>query len=540
MRRVFRDTDAPSAPVVICYTRVSSEEQSRGDGPARQLAYHEAHAKAVGRTIDYDLRDIGLSAFHGEHVRIGQMGAVQRAAAEGRIPAGSEIWLENLDRFSRQEPIDALGMLIELLSVGIRVRSHMDKREFTRGVGGIEQTISLVMATLSMGRNHDESATKQTRLNDTWAGKIERARKNLTPATTVCPAWIEHVDGVYRVIEERAAIVRRIFEMTATGLGKRAVAVTLNREGVRPWGRGARQATAWQDSYVQKLLSTRMVLGEYQPMIHVGGGKPAKRGAAIAGYYPRVVTDDDWHRARLAASARRGQGGRPSASSSVFTGLLKCRCGSGMQRVNKGVLSGGRTLYTCRHSSLDACDHDTRYDQRLVERLLAVQLRRDVDLLIDAAGSQAAIDRDRLQYLTARIVTLGEERGRLVAAIKRGLDVDEDFKAVAAEIAALAGERERLTSSVAVAKADDTTAAIRAVLDAVRSEDPNVRRRTAQRLRQVIERIDFDGATITLRYVDGPTSTIVSTAGYRHTPKPSTGRFVDGVRRVKDVVDQST
>ena len=69
------------------------------------------------------------------------------------------------------------------------------------------------------------------------------------------------VEGEFELIPERAAIVRRIYEDSASGLGAMTIARRLNDESVPTFGR----SNGWQPSYIKKILTDRAVIGEFQP-----------------------------------------------------------------------------------------------------------------------------------------------------------------------------------------------------------------------------------------------------------------------------------
>ena len=97
------------------------------------------------------------------------------------------------------------------------------------------------------------------------------------------------------MIEGRAAIVRRIFDLTLAGHGKAAIAHMLNTEGIEPFGDGpseARKADGWHPSYIQKILRSEAVIGRFQPMrksYDKGKKKRVQGGDPIEDYFPAIV-----------------------------------------------------------------------------------------------------------------------------------------------------------------------------------------------------------------------------------------------------------
>ena len=154
--------------------------------------------------------------------------------------------------------------------------------------------------------------------------------------TSRAPGWLK-VEGsppTFVVIEDRAETVRRIFEWTAAGMGRHLVARRLNQEGIEPFGR----ADGWHASYVQKILASTAVLGEFQPGTKPRGGARVLVGDPVPDYYPAIVDADLHARATAAMSARsRGVMGRGRRLPNLFAGLARCECGARMTFRAKGA-----------------------------------------------------------------------------------------------------------------------------------------------------------------------------------------------------------
>jgi hypothetical protein len=96
------------------------------------------------------------------------------------------------------------------------------------------------------------------------------------------------------------AIVRRIFEMTAQGMGQNGIARAFNAEKV-PTFRGAKR---WHMSTVRMTLESRSVIGEYVPSRRVDGKQQFLD--PVPGYYPAVIPME------LYATVQRIRKQRPS------------------------------------------------------------------------------------------------------------------------------------------------------------------------------------------------------------------------------------
>ena len=198
----------------------------------------------------------------------------------------------------------------------------------------------LLSSLLVMARAHEESATKGKRMKAAWRGKREKAATHGHKLTSQCPAWLslDKKAEEFRVNEERATVIRRIFDMTLEGAGKRKIAERLNIENVATFGRSA----GWQSSYIQKILDNEAVIGISQPMRREYGedGRRVRiaDGEPLQGYYPVIVDKAVFHRAREMRTTRRISGGQTGKRfSNVFSGLARCgACGASMHYLNKG------------------------------------------------------------------------------------------------------------------------------------------------------------------------------------------------------------
>ncbi len=89
--------------LVYSYMRFSDPRQAAGHSGERQRAYAARWAEEHGLLLDdtLSLKDEGLSAYHQKHIKSGALGVVLAAVDAGRVPIGSVLVVEGLDRLSR-------------------------------------------------------------------------------------------------------------------------------------------------------------------------------------------------------------------------------------------------------------------------------------------------------------------------------------------------------------------------------------------------------------------------------------------------------
>lgn len=317
-----------AAPVAYSYVRFSSPEQSKGDSLRRQTEAARSWCERHDVRLDdaTTLHDLGKSAFKGAHRSNPDRNALAGFLAlvkSGKVPKGSYLIVEALDRLTREEIQPALLLVLNLLQAGVRV-VQLSPTELV--FDDRSDTLAVMMMVVELSRGHSESKVKSERVAKAWRAKMEAARTGSVVVTRQLPAWLELTDGKLTLVPERAEVVKRIYRLSAEGFGINAVVGKLTAEGVPPFGesvvREGRKRSAfagvWTRCYVAKILRTRAAVGEFQPC---SNGKPD--GPPIPGYFPAVVTEQEWLAARSAAAQRRIKRGRVGKTVNVFQGLIR-------------------------------------------------------------------------------------------------------------------------------------------------------------------------------------------------------------------------
>lgn len=312
----------PTTTLAFSYLRFSSPAQADGDSVRRQTALRDgwlARNPNVRLDTTLNLEDRGVSGFRGRHREDRKHALAQflDLVERGRVPVGSYLIVENLDRLSREQPLEVMGLVRDLVRAGVRVVQLVPETIFDSDM----DDGALCMLLLGAIRGHGESKRKSGLSGEAWMAKKNGARAERKPHGKAVPAWLELVDGHYRIREDAGRAVRRIFTLSAEGLGTLAISRRLNEEGVPPIARGER----WIRSYVAKILDNRAALGEYQPM--KGRHQRTPDGEPVPGYWPPVVTQAEWDRARLAKEHRNKRSGRPGRKGDFvypFSGLVRC------------------------------------------------------------------------------------------------------------------------------------------------------------------------------------------------------------------------
>jgi DNA invertase Pin-like site-specific DNA recombinase len=315
----------------IPYSRFSGKRQEAGDSQRRQDALAEQAAREEGVELDLtlNLHDKGISGFRGANWEQGELGKFLDLVDAGVIAPGSVLIIEQVNRLSRLPWMRQVQLWQEILSRGIVIRTCCPPSRYTRD--NMNELAVGCPVVIFMMLAHQESQQKSDWVREAWGEKKRRAASERRPHGRDCPAWIEPVtephprDSArvvttgYRLREDRAAIVRSIFESARDGKGAFTIRKELEDRGVRPFGKCGR----WTLSYVKKILSGREALGEYQPYNRPTGGNHTPQGSPIPDYYPAVVSEEVFDSARAACRSRRKKGGRRGQSeANLFTHLV--------------------------------------------------------------------------------------------------------------------------------------------------------------------------------------------------------------------------
>lgn len=485
--------------LVYSYMRFSDPRQASGHSSERQMAYAARWAAEHGLRLDesLSLRDEGLSAYHQRHVKSGALGVFLAAVEQGRIPPGSVLVVEGLDRLSRAEPIQAQAQLAQIVNAGITVVTASDGKTYSRERLKANP-MDLVYSLLVMIRAHEESDTKSKRvlasirrqcegwLAGTYRGLIRNGKD---------PVWLRRVDGRWEEIPERVAAAREGLRLYLRGYGATKIIERLTEQGLSLTGRGP------QALQIYRLIRQRALIGEKE--IELEG-----EAYRLPGYYPALLTAAEWDELQQAAGGR----GRRKAKGPVphiLTGLgitLCGYCGRAMVGQNIGtrnrdaqgrIQDGHRRLH-CTSYSHGGCEVSGSVSVAPFERALMAYCSDIVNLQAlygadRSAGPRAALAKARqqladvaakLERLTDAMLASAEDGVPLTFA-KRARELEAEQQRLDAAVAAA----ERELAATARSDIQGADEAWRQLADGVEAQDYDTRLQTRQLVADTFERI---------------------------------------------------
>jgi DNA invertase Pin-like site-specific DNA recombinase len=437
-------------PIAYSYIRFSSYEQRKGDSLRRQTQKTAEWCERNGVALDtsLSLRDLGVSAFKGRHRTDDKHALAQflKLVNQGRIPAGSFLVIENLDRLSREDERKALRLWMDLLDAGINIVQLKPETVFRHEKSDM---MDVMRAIIELSRGHSESVIKSERVGDAWAEKKRDARANGTVLTGRLPAWCELKGGKVVPVAERAAVVRRIYTLAIAGYGTALIVKRLTAEKVPPFGdreeylddEGLTRFRAvagrpygsgrWTRAFVAQVLADRRAAGEFQPRKR----DRTPDGPPLPGYYPPVVTEQEWQQARGAAALKRKTPGRRGRHVNLFSHNLKnALTGSAYQAV------------------LQTDGHKNRARQSAPVRILQC---------LDGSEGRGPVS--TFPYVPFEQGVLGLLREVDVREVLGEDDGPDEVKALAGELAAVEGRLASLEAELSGGEGEEVAPVVRAL-----------------------------------------------------------------------------
>jgi DNA invertase Pin-like site-specific DNA recombinase len=407
----------------ISYSRFSDPKQAAGDSEDRQDQDFRAFCARHDLTpLPEVYADRGRSGYKDEHRKKGRLGELIAAAKDGRFEPGTVIVIEAWDRLGRLRPDRQTELVAELLRTGVDIGVCRLDDVFTEDDFGSHKWTGLaVFIQLA----YQESKQKAERVAASWERRRKRARSEGRLLTSRLPAWLEYVNGEARPIPERAAAVKRIFQLAANGCGHKRIVATLEAEGIPAFGeavvrKGRRRSQfsgKWTRPYVALILNDRRAVGELQPKKADGTAE----GKPLAGYYPAAVTEEEFLLARAGQQARQSglkeRASRQRRHVNVFRGMLRhVRDGEGFM-LHAGGTRERPTLLLRNQRGADGRGRNYTFPYPVFEEAV-LGLLREVDPrdVLPGEGEEAS----RADVLRAKLANVREDLAALKEELRQG------------------------------------------------------------------------------------------------------------------------
>jgi site-specific DNA recombinase len=390
--------------IAAIYARKSTEQAIAEDqkSVARQIAHARAYAARNGWTVDDAcvFVDDGISGAE----FAARPGYQQLLAHLKPHPPFNVLIMSESSRLGR-EAWETGFALKQILVAGVRVFFYLENREcrFDHPLDKLQ--FSIVQAFDEMERSRAMQRSTDKALSQARAGHVTGGRvfgyDNVSIADAV--GRRSHVER--RVNQAEAAIVRRIFELAASGVGQGRIARLLNEEGVASPRAQRGRPQGWAVSSVHEVLFRPLYRGELvwnrtRKRDRWGQKRTADRPSGDWIHTPapelRIVPETLWLAAHARIDAARAlyrtatkglRGGRPQVESRyLLPGLARCAvCNGGLFVRTGNTGSGDRRrrafAYACtsHHTrGRSVCANRVQMPMGLVDEAVLTKLRDEV------------------------------------------------------------------------------------------------------------------------------------------------------------------
>ena len=348
---------------VAVFARKSTKDDARDE--ELSVVRQEQNARAFADSQGWQVVGVYADNVSGQATnRLVQRGRLMADAADGKFDV---VVVRDADRLSRDDK--EVDPVIVLHGYGVAVWEYMEGRVVNVG-NATERLIRNV--NRYRGAVYAEDVAKNTRER-----KFDKARIagefGIADGRVLGYQNIGSAKQRQRVIDpEEKALVIRIFEMSAAGLGYLRIATTLNREGVKnPTGQNRSNATKrtdqWSASGIKAILSRelyrgKLVYGRTRNRWTPDGRKKERGDKVVTVQRPelRIIEEPLWRaaHARMASANKqylRATGGqlygKPGAGvegKHLLAGLLRCAiCGGNMFLNRRSGQRGRAVTYFC-------------------------------------------------------------------------------------------------------------------------------------------------------------------------------------------------
>lgn len=305
-------------PLLYSYIRFSTIEQAKGQSLNRQLSFAKEVAKEKGLELDDSLsmRDMGLSAFHKTNITRGALGIFLAAVEQGKVPAGSILVLESLDRISRAAPLESQGIIAQIINADITVITAADRKEYNKETIK-KNPMDLVYIILVLIRANEESETKSLRVRSALTKQCDdwlAGKRGFRVKCGMSPRWVVWNDDkkLFEFEPHNKAIMLRKIELFKKGLGGIKIAELINGE----FGAGTVHHTG---ANVYKEVKRRSLIGELN--VKVGDVD-----YVLEDYYPPLMDKAEFD-FLVADSSKRGATKHRQKFVGILSGIGVFKCG---------------------------------------------------------------------------------------------------------------------------------------------------------------------------------------------------------------------
>lgn len=314
--------DEPKEIRVAIYARVSTEEQAvHGFSIDAQLNTLRNYCSMYGKKVVKEYVDAGISG-----KSIAGRYELQQLLKDCEEDKFDEVLVWKISRLARKV-IDLLGMVEKFEKNGVVFRSFSENFETETPMGKF--ALQMMGAVGELERNTIVDNVKlgmaQRSRQGRWNGGICLGYKS----EAVNPDNLNDTRLV--IVPDEAIIIRKIFNLYASGKGLRAIANSLNKEGYK-----TKRGNSFSTASIKEIILNPLYVGKVRFNRYENWGECKRKGKSenvilADGVHEPIITQELWDRVQAIQQAKAEKPMKNYEGSYVLTGLMKCPfCGATM------------------------------------------------------------------------------------------------------------------------------------------------------------------------------------------------------------------
>ena len=412
-------------PTGYAYIRYSTRRQGADDKDSvtRQKASIRAIAARHGVEVPEEnfFYENGVSAYTGENSKTGKLKDLIDQIENLSIAPGDFVFVESIDRLSRQRLLQAKDLVYGILKKGVILVTTMDGYIYKLHEDQADIMKQDIMLTVISSRAHEESLTKSHRRKSAWKkAKTEAEETGIVFNKNRLPYGVIFDEKTNTLVIDKKA--QEEIEFILENLKREGVTSTIKKAN-------AFAAINWTQARVKDIFDTKYVLGYFMSQTKIDGRMVLDKH--IENYYPKIVSASLFLEAKEAMTNRKvkkHQGRVTQNNANIFRHSCFCeRCGKSLVFMNNYNSKGSRYFYmTCQQNIENGnCKNRFRYD-------LAVKLFLDTMQEFDRLNKKSVLLEpiDVTQY-----ANLDEEILREIEEVNKSLSMISDGSSGAFKLA---------------------------------------------------------------------------------------------------------
>lgn len=319
MRRVM----TTQTPAGYAYVRHSTKRQGGDDKDSVTRQKESIRLLALQHNVEIPDENFfyenGVSAFTGKNLTHGKLKDLIDQIDSLRIRPGDYVFVESIDRLSRQRLLQAKELVNGILEKGIVLVTTIDNQRYEKASekNGIDDLSQDILLSVISKRAHEESRTKSVRRKSAWTkakASADETQKIFNKGRPPFGVRYNETTQKFEPHPEQAAEVVRIFE----SLKLQGVTLTIKEINKNSLVR-------WTNNRVKDIFESKYPLGFMYSQKKIDGKMVFDK--YIENYYPQIISFELFEQARQSMQNRRihRRNGRASQdNTNIFRHTARC------------------------------------------------------------------------------------------------------------------------------------------------------------------------------------------------------------------------